>query len=203
MSEFALAKLDRARLALSESRTLSEVLKIKDVAEAAKVYAKAAHLGRESQNYAAEIALLAARRAGELLGQLEKSKGGEPTKKKSTPATAAPVESAYSKALKETDTSERTAQYWQKLSRVPEDTAAKYVEDVTKAGGEISSSGLLKSQPHTEKRKNRSEPVDDFEQLRMLAVEMVDVGYKQLKENGENASHLHAAKTWAKGRLQK
>lgn len=56
-----LAQLDRARQMLAESRTLSDVKKIRDIAEAAKVYAKAAHLGRESQNYAAEIALLAAR----------------------------------------------------------------------------------------------------------------------------------------------
>ena len=51
----ALVKLDKARSALAESRTLSEVKKIRDVAEAAKTYAKAAHLSRDSQNYAAEI----------------------------------------------------------------------------------------------------------------------------------------------------
>ena len=60
----ALASLDRARVALMEARTLPEVKKIRDIAEAARVYAKAAHLGRESQNYAAEIALLASHKRG-------------------------------------------------------------------------------------------------------------------------------------------
>src|ERR1700731_1169442 len=59
----ALGNLDRARLALMEARTLPDVKKIRDIAEAARVYAKAAHLSRESQNYAAEIALLASRKA--------------------------------------------------------------------------------------------------------------------------------------------
>ena len=65
-----LAKLERARLPLAESRTLPEVKRIRDIAEAARVYARAAHLSRESQHYAAEIALLASRKAGEILAKL-------------------------------------------------------------------------------------------------------------------------------------
>jgi hypothetical protein len=56
--------------------------------------------------------------------QLEKSKGGEPLKKKnSTGVIVAPVETTYSKALSETNTSIRTAQYWQAfISRMPSST---------------------------------------------------------------------------------
>lgn len=62
-----LAKLDRPRQMLVESRKLDEVKKVK----AANVYATAAHFGRHSQNYAAEIALL--HRGGlEILTQLHK-----------------------------------------------------------------------------------------------------------------------------------
>ena len=60
----ALATLEKARVLLSEARTLPEVKKIRDLAEAAKVYTRAAHLGRESQNYAAEISLLAFSQGG-------------------------------------------------------------------------------------------------------------------------------------------
>ena len=66
MPSSRLAKLEQARQMLAECRTLPEVKKIRDIAEAAKVYAKAAHLGQEAQNYAAEIALLAERKAARL-----------------------------------------------------------------------------------------------------------------------------------------
>ena len=78
----------------------------------------------------------------------------------------------------------------------------KYIADVTKVGGEVSTAGLLKVQPHAEKRKNRSEPVKDFEELRQLALTMLNVGYRELKKEGRDPSHLASAKTWAQCRLE-
>ena len=43
-----LAKLDKARLLLRKSRTLPEIKKIRDLAVAAKEYARAAKLGHEA-----------------------------------------------------------------------------------------------------------------------------------------------------------
>jgi hypothetical protein len=103
-----LAKLEQARQMLAESRTLSEVKQIRDIAEAAKVYAKAANLGHEAQNYAAEIALLAARKAGEILTDLDRTPAGRPK----IGASSAPI-SSYQKTLEETQTPIRTAQRWQ------------------------------------------------------------------------------------------
>ncbi len=67
MATNALANLDRARSMLAEARTLGEVKKIRDMAEAARTYAKGAHLGRDAQYHAPEIALLAAHKAGAIL----------------------------------------------------------------------------------------------------------------------------------------
>jgi len=148
-----LAKLERARTDLAEARTLPEVKQIHDIAEGARTYAKAAKLGRESQNYAAEIALLASRKAGELLKQLQKSKGGEHTHR--TAASVAGV-SEYRKALKDTDTPERTAQHWQKLSGVPEADVQKYVATVRKKhSGEITAAGLMRE---VKKNARRTRP---------------------------------------------
>src|ERR1700676_2631135 len=155
-----LAKLEQARQMLAESRTLSEVKQVRDIAEAARVYAKAANLGHDAQNYAAEIALLAARKAGDILKQLEKSKGGEPTKKKnSTAASVAGVESEYAKTLKETGTPERTAQRWQKIAAIPQETFTEYIESV-KPADDITAAGLLKAAklPHAPKLDTPHKP---------------------------------------------
>jgi hypothetical protein len=137
----ALAKLDKARLMLFEARTLPEVKKIRDIAEAARVYAKAANVGREAQNYAGEIALLAACKAGEILEQLGKSNGGRPKK---TATKAVPV-SEYKQTLKDTSTSSTTAKRWQKMAAIPEKKRAEYIAAVKESpAGEVTASGLLK-----------------------------------------------------------
>src|SRR6266576_948229 len=167
MSEYPLANLDKARLALAESRTLPEVLKIRDLAEAFKTYVKAAHLGREAQNHAAEIALLASRKAGGLLAQLEK-KPGQRTDK---PAASVAGGSDYKKTLEETNTPERTAQYWQKLSRISDQTFTKYIDETKEVNGEISAFGLLKAKPHAEKRKNREPGPITFPEPKLKSID--------------------------------
>src|SRR6516164_5894490 len=77
----ALANLDRVRIALAKARTLPEVVKIRNLAEAARTYAKAAHMSKESLDYAAELKLSAERKAGRILARLQKSSGGRPEKK--------------------------------------------------------------------------------------------------------------------------
>jgi len=136
-----LANLDRARIALEKARTLPEVKKIRDIAEAARVYAKAAHLSKESLDYAAELKLSAERKAGRVLARLQKSSGGRPDK---TAARLAGV-SEYQKTLEETDTPTRTARYWQEVAAIPEETVKSYV---TKAKlddkNPITTSGLIR-----------------------------------------------------------
>ena len=144
----ALVQLDNARKMLAEARTFDDVKKIRDVAEAAKVYAKAARMGRDSQNYAAEISLVASRKAGSLLRTLKRAKpkaqGGRVRN------------SEYWKTLKESETPYRTAQLWQRLSEVPEDTLKSYVAAVRKTDkGEISAAGLMRaSRPKKSKGTN-------------------------------------------------
>ena len=59
MNGDALARLDGATRALAEAKTLEEVTQIRDIAEAARTYARAAKLGLEAQNHATEIKLRA------------------------------------------------------------------------------------------------------------------------------------------------
>jgi len=135
-----LAKLERARLALVESRTLPDVKKIRDIAEAARVFTRAAHLSRELQHYASEIALLASRKAGEILARLER----KPGQRRDKPAAMTAGGSEYRKALEDTDTPERTAQLWQKLAQVSEKKVQKYIASCRELDEDITAAGLLR-----------------------------------------------------------
>lgn len=75
MESRSLVALIGAAKALAEARTLDDVGQIHDIAAAAAAYARAHDLGLESENYAVEIRLRAARKGGELLAKMEKAKG--------------------------------------------------------------------------------------------------------------------------------
>jgi hypothetical protein len=161
-----LAMLDRARQMLAVCRTLSEVKKIRDIAEAARTYAKAAHLGRESQNSAAEISLEASRRAGEILKQLERGKTGP----KELPASVAD-NSEYAQTLKDIQTPERTAQHWQSLADIPKETVDEYIQQSKDLKTELSQAGLLKAAKKAANR-NRPSPVVPPEKPQVSAVDI-------------------------------
>jgi len=67
----SLAKLTNAKNVLAECKTLPDVLKIRDMAEAARTYAKAAQESLEIVQYAGEIKLRAERKAGLMLNQMQ------------------------------------------------------------------------------------------------------------------------------------
>ena len=135
-----LANLDRARLALADARNLPDIKRIRDMAEAARVYAKAAHLSKEAMDYAAEIKLLAERKAGEILSDLARGDAGRPVIGDSVSAI-----SEYQTALNETTTNVRTARRWQEVARVPEVALNEYKQK-TQADDKnpLSTSGLIR-----------------------------------------------------------
>jgi hypothetical protein len=55
--------------------------------------------------------------------------------------------------------------------------------------------------PHAEKRKNRNEPIDDFEEVRKVAIKMLNIGMREMKKTEANHSLLDSAKTWAQCKL--
>jgi len=169
----ALANLEKAGQMLAEARTLPEVKKIRGIAEAAKVYAKAAHLGKEAQNYAAEVALLASQKAGKILKQLARGKTGP----KGLPATLA-GDSEYGQTLKETNTPERTAQYWQELAEVPPDTVHKYIDSARQAEipTDITTAGLLRLH-----HRERFDPVATRQETRQSSMTINGYDLYELK----------------------
>lgn len=140
----SLARLDGAVRALAEARTLDEIKQIHDKAQAAAEYARAAKLGLDAQNYAAEIKLRAERKAGELLAGLERA----------TPQTANPAGlpisnggngvTDYRAVLDDTDTSYQQAHRWQKIAAMPEQKFEAFIENTKAAGDELTTAGVLR-----------------------------------------------------------
>lgn len=150
----ALAKLSAATHALAEAKTLDDVKHIMDIAEAARTYARAAKLGLEAANHAAEVKLRAERKAGELLGQLKRAPAGRPAEN-----TRQPVGnfSEYRQTLKETSVEERTAQRWQAAATVPDDIFEEHVATVQQEQRELTSAGVLRL---AEEIKRTGEAID-------------------------------------------
>jgi site-specific DNA-methyltransferase (adenine-specific) len=78
ITDGVIVKLDVARAALAEAKTLQETKQIIDVAAAAEIYARRQHLGQEAIGYAHSIKIEALRLLGEMLRQTPRATGGQP-----------------------------------------------------------------------------------------------------------------------------
>jgi hypothetical protein len=110
-----LAILSGAAAALAKCRTLPEIINIRNAALAAESYAKAAKLGGDSLAYATEIKILAERKAGGKLAELEK----EPGKRRDlTSAQGGAEVSPYRQAIRQAQIGDGQAKRWQQLARL-------------------------------------------------------------------------------------
>jgi len=74
INDGVIAKLDVAKRALLQAKTIQETKKIMNIAGAAEVYAKRQKLGEEAIGYAHEIKVYALRKLGEMLKNTERAK---------------------------------------------------------------------------------------------------------------------------------
>lgn len=136
-----LMKLEGASRALSEARNLSDIAAIRDMAQAAAEYAKAAKLGMEASNYAAEIRIRAERKAGELLGGLKRGQG----KRTDQLPDIVSGSSEYRQALNEAEVDERKAQRWQEVARIDDELFEDHIATTKQGERELTTAGVLKS----------------------------------------------------------
>lgn len=141
----ALVKLSAATRALAEARTVDEVKQIMDLSEAARVYAKRANLGLEAQNYAAEIHLDGARKAGELLAQLEREHHSDiGNDGKYRTSNVGHSVSEYRAVLDETGTTRQDANRWQQIASLPQELYDRHKQDVKSKRKELTTRNVLK-----------------------------------------------------------
>lgn len=101
--------------AIAEAYETDEVKGIRDKAMALEAYFRQAK-NTEAERRACEIRLRAERKAGALLSEMEKSKGGRPQKTPDNPVGS----SEYRDAVRSTGINEKTAERWQQLAQVPD-----------------------------------------------------------------------------------
>jgi adenine-specific DNA-methyltransferase len=115
MNDIVLAKLDTARQALAEAKTIQETKKILDVAAAAEIYAKRQKLGEEAVQYATSIKIEALRQLGRMLQETERNKGAILRGAKLVPReNNAPT-------LAEIGIDKKTSKLAQDIARLPDD----------------------------------------------------------------------------------
>jgi len=136
MSESSLSVIGEARRALASVTSFTDVLEIRDKAEAIRIYMRASKASLEAQNAAADIRLRAERKAGEMLADMEMNVGSKKTKAGGN--TMLPPEK-----LSDIGITKMQSSRWQAIARVPE---AKYEELVAvcqEEGCELTQSALL------------------------------------------------------------
>lgn len=170
----SLVNIDAARRALMQASTLSDILEIRDKAEAIRSYVKAQKQSLEVQNRAAEIKLMAERKAGELLREMEKMDGGDAAKARSHDATeVGPV------SLADIGITKSQSSRWQREASLPEEDFIALVAECNAKGEELTQAAVLKAASPTHVSQNSGEnewytPPDFIEAARQ-AMGSIDV----------------------------
>lgn len=149
----SIEKLNIARQLLFEAKSLDDVLHIRDIAEAARVYAQAAKLGLENQNEAAEVKIRAERKAGEMLAQMPKAEGGRPTETSNTVLHVSPT-------LADLGIERMQSSRWQMVASLPEEIFEDHIQEAKTEGKELTTAGIIRvAKFETAKNKEQPEPL--------------------------------------------
>jgi N6-adenosine-specific RNA methylase IME4 len=144
----SIEKLTIARQMLAEAKTMDDILHIRDIAEAARVYARAAKLGLENQNEAAEVKIRAERKAGEMLAQMPMQHGARPADmglQDVTPLSDLGIEKIQSHR-------------WQEIARLPEDVFEEHITETKAEGKELTTAGLVRVAKFENAKQDKTTP---------------------------------------------
>lgn len=114
--ETTLARIEQAVQLLAGARDFGDVHHIYAMASAAEEYARVEGLGREAEDYAREIRVRAARKAGEILRGMAKNPGGRPSTKTSMSGDEVSIARVTDLGI----THPQSAR-WQRIAAVPEE----------------------------------------------------------------------------------
>ena len=119
-----MALIQATRADLQRVEDPREAIHIVKRADSIKYLTTKADASAEVQNQAAEVALRARRKAGELLAAVPRDAGGRP---KENSAHAEPSFTPYQEVLKEAQLPAPTAKRFQQLARIPDEEFERHV----------------------------------------------------------------------------
>lgn len=128
-----LVKFNEAKHALEIAKSIDEVKQIRDQAEAMRAYIKQAKESLVMQNQCAEIKLRAERRAGEMLREMDVSKGRP--EKMSHDATF---------KLDDLGINRTQSSRWQQIAQIPEDVFEEYLKKTIEEEMELTTNGVVR-----------------------------------------------------------
>lgn len=139
-----LSNWDKARQAIAACKTIDEVKKIRDQAEALRAYAKQAKESLEVQNNVAEIKIRAERKIGEFSKELPVAQGN---------ARFNTSHDGKNKILK--DAGIEHYERYEAIASLPEKLFEKHVLDVKRSNEELTTVGIIRMARKLETKKRR------------------------------------------------
>ena len=172
----ALVFLGEASRIVEKAKTVQDLKKIRDKAEAVRQYAKQAGESLVIQNHCAEIKLRAERKAGELLSDMAES-GQRPRGRK---------KESHESTLSDLGVSRDESSRWQREAEVPAGKFESWVAERNASGEEVTQSGLLKIAMAG--RKKQREPAAK-EVKEEAAIKRIQRAIEALSDEGREAIH--------------
>jgi N6-adenosine-specific RNA methylase IME4 len=142
----ALVRIEAMQRALAETRDIDEIKDIRDKAEAIRLYTRQRGCSLDIQNDAAVIKIRCERRLGELVKENpDIHPGGNQAK-------------LHDVTLSDFGISKAESHRWQLEASVPEDILKQHIEQTRKAGGEVTTVGLIKVAQARNREENYLHP---------------------------------------------
>ena len=156
----ALAQISRARRFLEQAKDLTDIKAVRDMAEAARLYARARKLGRETENAAAEIKVRADRKLGETLKAGKMNRGGRPRTTAALGATVSAEPTLADLGITDHESSDAQA-----VAALPAEVFEQAIAETKEAGKPLATKPLVREgrklkreQAATAMRRGRDAP---------------------------------------------